>query len=1167
MQTRSCSTGIFWVFAFFACSLFSLSAQTTYNMQNATVNECEGILLHSMAGEEGNYDHNEDFTFVICIPGATEIILAFDYFATEQNYDVMTIYDGPNRMSPVIATLSGVRQPPPTYIATSGCVTIHFSSDDNITANGWRIRWSTQITIPPTPSISVVSTLECPLNEAEFEFSSPIACDEIVPANFTLLGPGGSSIQQLTVLNCVNGMATRFRIVFNPPLGSPASYRLLFNGSITDACGKEHPVSTNVLFQIRNCPIQVHIQLVNGAACVGSCADLEAVATGDNPQQFQYSWTPGGATSRIITICANVPTTYRVTVTDPASGRTATASFDYVPLENPVFLNPVQDTVCASAGNRTLTTNMPGGDYYSGSIPDHHRKTGVYEFWRWSGGNVMRVDTVTYIAPNGCRVRDTIHILPISAGSVLASCLYAPEFQMNGGTPAGGFWSGPHLTPTGIFNPVQNGDFWATYEAPNGCTSRKRVHVYDSIIMPVKDTLCTTEVFFLEAVPPGGRWSGPGIVNNVNGRLEAWRAPANQWNTYTYTANGCTKTMQIYVNELWAGPDLVQCVQNNILPLPWPGNWTGPGTYLPGQNAFDLTGLGPGEYTYRLTQNICSDDFKLTLVNVDVTQSQATRFCLVDQGFNLADYLQWNPAGGSVSGQGVVFDGTNWYFNPITVGPGQHVIYYDALGCRDSLFVEVETPATFPLFQFCERSTPVTLSATPPGGTWSGAGFLDESSGLFDPQIPGLGVHTITYTAPTGCSTSTTVEVTPYEVVSISGIQQQYCFQNVDFPVVLQPAGGTFTINGVPAGAMINPAQLGSGTYELYYIRGSGACASFDRKFIQVLPPIEKNTGTPSDSICLGQQTTIEYSATGGTGTLQYVWDNGLGFGNSHIVNPGQDTWYRVTVSDQCSDPLVDSVFIRVFQAFQVETRTGPPVCFGEQTFAEIILSQQDYEVVWQTNPPRYSFRLDGQPGSYGVEVLEKATGCIQRGNVVLPGAPPISANFALTPNLDCIDIIDNEIEIIDLARGYQEGWIDFGDGSALFDLSTPGIIRHNYPDTGTYVIRQRVVNYLGCEAVAERTLCVRNMVRIFIPDVFTPNEDGQNDVLKIFAFGVKNASWQIFNRYGGLVFEAGSLDATWDGRFRGKSLNPDAYLLILDYEDQETGEKASIRKEIYLMK
>src|SRR5690606_24770487 len=107
------------------------------------------------------------------------------------------------------------------------------------------------------------------------------------------------------------------------------------------------------------------------------------------------------------------------------------------------------------------------------------------------------------------------------------------------------------------------GNFLLIYTAPNGCTDRKRVFVENSITMPNVDTVCSTRALNLEATPAGGRWTGPGIVNAGNGRLEAWRANLNQINTYTYTVNGCTQTMDIFILDLWAGDDRAICLSNN----------------------------------------------------------------------------------------------------------------------------------------------------------------------------------------------------------------------------------------------------------------------------------------------------------------------------------------------------------------------------------------------------------------------------------------------------------------------------------------------------------------------------------------------------------------------------------------------------------------------------
>ena len=59
----------------------------------------------------------------------------------------------------------------------------------------------------------------------------------------------------------------------------------------------------------------------------------------------------------------------------------------------------------------------------------------------------------------------------------------------------------------------------------------------------------------------------------------------------------------------------------------------------------------------------------------------------------------------------------------------------------------------------------------------------------------------------------------------------------------------------------------------------------------------------------------------------------------------------------------------------------------------------------------------------------------------------------------------------------------------------------------------------------------------IYIPNAFTPNADGLNDVFQPKGFGVVKYQLQIFDRWGERVFETKTFDKGWDGRFRGKGL------------------------------
>ena len=330
---------IFVAFIFVIATSVGLFGQPTYMMTNATVDDCEGTLLDSENGpEDGQYNHNENYVFTICQDDADEIVFTFDFFATEETYDVMTIYDGPDTNSVVLGVLSGVIQPPPSFVATSGCITIHFVSDDNIVATGWSASWTMDLDEPVPPELMAVGTVECPLQTAVFTFDTPIDCGNFDPANFSIVGPSSGSIVQVNPLDCdmATNLGQQFEIVLSNAIVIAGSYRLLFNGSIQDDCGEWHDVSANVLFDLSNCPIEVEIELVE-AACGGDCGTVRVNIIGSSSPVYEYDWSHTGLNQEEVLACTDDSLYITVTVTDPVTMQTATDDFWYYAMENPVF--------------------------------------------------------------------------------------------------------------------------------------------------------------------------------------------------------------------------------------------------------------------------------------------------------------------------------------------------------------------------------------------------------------------------------------------------------------------------------------------------------------------------------------------------------------------------------------------------------------------------------------------------------------------------------------------------------------------------------------------------------------------------------------------------------------------------------------------------------------
>ena len=85
-----------------------------------------------------------------------------------------------------------------------------------------------------------------------------------------------------------------------------------------------------------------------------------------------------------------------------------------------------------------------------------------------------------------------------------------------------------------------------------------------------------------------------------------------------------------------------------------------------------------------------------------------------------------------------------------------------------------------------------------------------------------------------------------------------------------------------------------------------------------------------------------------------------------------------------------------------------------------------------------------------------------------------------------------------------------------------------------------------GCEDTATTTVVVRQL-EVYIPTAFSPNNDGVNDKLSVFATNPKVFSLRVYNRFGELVFESHDVNNKWNGTFNGQDCTVDSYSFVLE--------------------
>jgi gliding motility-associated-like protein len=86
-----------------------------------------------------------------------------------------------------------------------------------------------------------------------------------------------------------------------------------------------------------------------------------------------------------------------------------------------------------------------------------------------------------------------------------------------------------------------------------------------------------------------------------------------------------------------------------------------------------------------------------------------------------------------------------------------------------------------------------------------------------------------------------------------------------------------------------------------------------------------------------------------------------------------------------------------------------------------------------------------------------------------------------------------------------------------------------------------------GCKARDTVLIHVDKDLHIYVPNIFSPNGDGQNDYLFVRGKGIKNMQFVVYNRWGEKVFETSDPSIGWDGTFRGSPLSPAVFVYTLD--------------------
>jgi trimeric autotransporter adhesin len=364
-------------------------------------------------------------------------------------------------------------------------------------------------------------------------------------------------------------------------------------------------------------------------------------------------------------------------------------------------------------------------------------------------------------------------------------------------------------------------------------------------------------------------------------------------------------------------------------------------------------------------------------------------------------------------------------------------------------------------------------------------------------------------------------------------------------------------------GQSLNPVVNQPGLYILQVLNTINGCASLDTVLVtQDINLPQADAGPPQAIDCLSPQATLDGSGSALGSQYTYEWalgsiDNIVGSGLSITVE--QAGTYILIVTDTengCRNTRTVVVTQNSAQPTGLSLAEHIPTCFGDRNGSLII------EGVEGGTPP-FLYSFNGQPlgpqrifnnlaaGVYPI-LIQDATGCEFSMDAVLPDGNDLRVN--LGPDITIKLGQEARLEAIisvPLSEIAALVW-SATDSLSCYDCLTPVVVQ---PSTsGTY--RLRVTDHNGCTAEDQLTLFLNKQRNLYVPNAFSPNGDGNNDVFMAFAGPevVRLNAFQVFSRWGEPVFEVyGAMpndpNHGWDGTFHGQPLNGAVFVWVAEVE------------------
>ena len=438
-----------------------------------------------------------------------------------------------------------------------------------------------------------------------------------------------------------------------------------------------------------------------------------------------------------------------------------------------------------------------------------------------------------------------------------------------------------------------------------------------------------------------------------------------------------------------------------------------------------------------------------------------------------------------------------------------------------------------------------TGGAAPYSYNWSDGQLTSTATGLV------AGTYFCIVKDAGGCSDTLTVVLTNPNapVLSITSTST-HCFNGSDGTATVSASGGQSPYTYLWSNSQLTAsiANLMAGNYSVIVTDAAG-CKSNAVVSVGQPADIVSNLVVVHTSCGLANGS-AQATVSGGTPGYTYLWLPGSQVSSSVSgLSPGT---YSLTVKDVngCTDTLSALVqpSVPVHAGFTNSFPTGcAPWCVdftntSTPAGTSALWNFGDGTGNFSTSPIHHCFN---KSGTYTVSLTSSLAGCsdiIVKNNLVTVHAVPISDfTFENMGNGD-FNFTDQSV------NAAQWNW-NFGDFSTSILQNPSHTFNIEQPEIYS-LVTLIVTDAQGmCKDTSSKTIDIHDF-SLFVPNSFTPDNNGLNDGFVYKGHGIKAVEMFIYDRWGMLIFESKTVGEAWNGTFKNNKVQIDTYIYVIDAAD-----------------